>query len=150
MIRHDIVPLTLYSIQSERPISLIPNNSPVGLRNGKFDVLLNQSDGLVHPTLGNTYVGPNGLSLKMRGEELEKEVASRSGDFRVVCVLVGQQLPEDLIIVHELPRSFSLQVRKPMTLEKFNVRLTEFLLSLPFETKKVFLEHMQDPDDFDM
>ena len=61
----------------------------------------------------------------------------------------ASKLSEDLCVFHEHSDHYSLQVTREMGLEEFNGKLTEYLKSLPSNSKEEFLEWWDDVDDQD-
>ena len=53
------------------------------------------------------------------------------------------------MLLHEHTDHFSLPVSRPMPLDEFNELATEFLKTLPAQTKEQFVAAMEDEDDFD-
>eukprot|EP00298_Acanthocystis_sp_HF-20_P028258 c6910_g1_i1.p1 GENE.c6910_g1_i1~~c6910_g1_i1.p1 ORF type:complete len:169 (-),score=70.07 c6910_g1_i1:30-536(-) len=97
-----------------------------------FDVKLGD-DGLVHPTVGAVYPGPNGLSLRPAGPNLFEILANYDDpDKKLVVIPRGVKLPSELELVHEHGDSYSLQTTHPVPLADFNKTLQAFLK--PFTT----------------
>jgi hypothetical protein len=61
----------------------------------------------------------------------------------------GLKLPQGLILWHEHTDHYSLQTSEPISLPKFNEKLSDFLRELPSQTKAQFLAQMNDEDDQD-
>ena len=145
--RYEIVPQTLYRIQPRLPVTLRNYDTQMALGRTSFD--LKVKDGLVHPAVGEEWIGPNGMSLRPAGNVMRRILDEFKGTPTIYTLIPGLKLPDDLIILHEHTDHYSLQLRVPMTLEAFNARLTEFLQSLPSQTREQFIAAMDDEDNQD-
>lgn len=78
-----------------------------------------------------------------------KILGAFKGEPMVYRLHEGLELPKDFILFHEHTDHYSLQTSKDITLKDLNVKLTDFLKSLPNQTKTQFLQQLDDEDDFD-
>lgn len=138
IIRHEIVPITLYRVQPRLPVSLRSHASQMQLGRESFDLKLHE-DGLVHPVLGDSFTGPNGMSLRPDCSKFRCLLSSFRGPFKVYTLQSGLQIPEDLLLIHEHTDHYSLQVKKSMSLDHFNSLLTDFFCTLPVQNGSDFL-----------
>lgn len=145
--RYTTVPLTLYRLQPKLPVNLRNYDKQMALGRTSFDLKL--YDGLVLPSKGDEFTGPNGMSLRPASTYMKGLVEQYSGSPTIYALLPGLKLPDSLILVYEHSDHFSMQVREPMTLERFNQELTDFLQTLPSQTKEQFIDFMNDEDDRD-
>ncbi|MCJ1268033.1 hypothetical protein MMC22_007919 [Lobaria immixta] len=79
----------------------------------------------------------NGVKIKLRDFPGPVKPVSRSFDLLTDAGVVmpkalspqsydGTNLPDDLILVHEIRDHYSLQAKKEMTVEELNTKITEF------------------------
>ena len=136
--RFSKLPITLYRIQAQLPVRL-----------ESYNVI--RTDGLVHPALGDTEFGRNGMSLRPGNETMWNIIKNWKGNATVYRF--GEK---DWYITHrthchtnERDDHDSLQTTEPITLDIFNQRLTQFLEALPNQTKEQFIAQMEDYDDQD-
>ena len=142
--RYEIVPCTLYRVQAKLPVRLRNYDEQMALGRTSFD--LKVIDGLVRPAVGPEFTGPNGMSLRPAGDVVRNTVAKLKNAVTVYSFLPGTPLPDNLLLLHEHSDHYSLQVREPMTFDEYNHALTEFLKTLPSQTKEQFLAAMDDED----
>ncbi len=149
MKRYTQLPLTLYRIQPRLPVALRDYDSQMAKGRNSFDLKLD-ANGFVQPTtVGSHFTTPNGMSLRLANDTMVQKLKSFRGEPRVYSFLCGMELPSDLVVFYEQNDDYSLQTSKPILFEEFNKRLTEFLQSLPSQTRQQFLEQMEDADDQD-
>ncbi len=67
--RFRVIPLTLYRVQAKLPVSLRDYDTQRALNRSSFDLKLH--NGLVLPAVGDTFTGPNGMSLRPKGQVME-------------------------------------------------------------------------------
>lgn len=145
--RYEIVPCTLYRVQPKLPVRLRNYDEQMALGRTSFD--LKVIDGLVRPAVGPEFTGPNGMSLRPAGDFMRNLVAEYKNAVTIYSFLPGTPLPDNLLLLHEHTDHYSLQVREPMTFDEYNHALTEFLKTLPSQTKEQFLAAMDDDEDRD-
>ena len=149
MHRYTRVPLTLYRIQSSPIVNLRDRASQFARRRQSFDLVVHD-DGLVHPMAGDRFHTPNGMSLRPPGDTMRRIIEQFKGkDARVYRLQEYMELPKGLVILHEHTDHYSLQTSEPIPLADLNKKLTDFLGSLPSQTKQEWIEQYDDEDDQD-
>ncbi len=129
------------------PISLRDFNAQADKNRASFD--LKTIDGIIHPTSGPTFTGPNGCSLRPSGPKMHEILKGYKGDPRVYRMHEGLILPEGMVILHEHTDHYSLQPSVPTPLGEFNARITDLIQGLPSMTREQFFAALEDPDDQD-
>jgi hypothetical protein len=148
MPRFTRVPTTLYRIQSQPTVMLRDHQVQMALGRTSYDLKL--VDQLVHPLpLKSHFHTPNGMSLRPVGPNMLSILERFRGTPTIYTLGCGLELPENLCIFHEHSDHYSLQTTVPMSLEEFNQSLTQFLGTLPRQSKEQFLEQMMDDNDQD-
>ncbi|KAJ3402891.1 hypothetical protein HDV05_008164 [Chytridiales sp. JEL 0842] len=149
MKRFTRLPITLFRIQPRLPVSLRDYDTQLAKNRSSFDLKLH--NGLVLPMESKEFTTPNGMSLRPANEKMVKILeAFRGGDdLRIYRLQENSLLPEDLVVFHEHSDYYSMQVAKAMSLGQFNQRLTEYLMTLPSQSKSEFMEWYNDVDDQD-
>lgn len=142
------LPLTLYRIQPRLPVNLRSFDKQMALGRSSFDLKLH--DGLVLPVAqGTSFKTPNGMSLRPSSDTMRSILSSFRGEPTIYTLLTGLKLPDGLCIYHEHTDHYSMQTTKPIPLDEFNAKLTEFLKTLPSQSKEQFLAMLDDVDDQD-
>ncbi len=142
------VPLTLYRIQPRLPVSLRAYDIQMAKGRTSFD--LKRHNGLVLPISPDTHFHtPNGMSLRPAGENMTRILQNFKGEPSIFTLVCGLRLPDGFCIYHEHTDHYSLQTTEQIELGAFNAKLTEFLKSLPFQTRAQFMEQQEDIDDQD-
>ena len=113
-----------------------------------FDLKIHD-DGLVHPAHGETWIGPNGMSLRPATENMLHIAKNYRGNVTVYRMQEGMDMPDGLVVLHERDDHYSLQTDEPVPLEELNSKLTHFLETLPKQTRDQFVDQLEDPDDQD-
>ena len=99
-----------------------------------FDLKLH--DGLVKPMPEESpFQTPNGMSLRPATQNMEENFRGFKGEPTVYRMQKGMQLPEPLVVYHEHTDHYSLQTQKTIKLLEFNEILSNFLQSLPSQTR---------------
>ena len=142
------LPVTLYRLQGRLPVSLRDYAKQMAAGRQSYD-LKTHDDGKVHPAHGDTWIGPNGMSLRPATENMLHTAKNYRGNVTVYRMQEGMDMPDGLIVLHERDDHYSLQTDEPVELETLNDRLTEFLKTLPTQTRDQFVEQLEDPDDQD-
>jgi hypothetical protein len=140
------VPVTLFRIQVKDKMKLREKARQEKLHRSSYDFIL-QPDGLVHPSIGNTFTFPNGASLRPLGPVLKEIIAN----FRGNCIFVVPKdtpIPDDLILLHEHSDHYSLQTSSPCTERQLNQRLQNFFMNLPQMDKPTFFKTYGSGDTF--
>ena len=143
------IPITLYRIQPRLPVSLRDYDTQMSKGRTSFDLKLNPEDGLYHPAHGDEWIGPNGMSLRPGNDTMLNIIKNWKGDTTVYRLQEGNQLPDELVIIHERDDHYSFQTTEPVALATFNERLTQYLEQCPSQTKEQFIDQMEDLDDQD-
>ncbi len=147
VIRYSIFPMTLFRVQMRLPAALRDYDTQLKLGRTAFDLRLH--DGLVLPSTGETFQGPNGASLRPLGPNMNNLIQSLTGEPLIFSILSGTQVPQDFVLLHEHSDHFSLQVSRPMPLPEMNQRFTDFLKMTPMVTRANYLAALDDPDNID-
>jgi hypothetical protein len=144
------IPRTLYRIQPRLPVNLRDKATQEAKNRTSFDLIVHQ-DGRVHPMTGDIFHTPNGMSLRPPTEKMRQILEDfRGGDsLRIYRLQENLQLPDGLVVIHEHSDHYSLQTTRPVRLEDFNRHLTEFLQSLPSQSKQEFIDEYDDIDNQD-
>ena len=143
------LPVTLYRLQSKLPTRLREYASQMAAGRQSYDLKTNPDDGLVHPAKGDTFIGPNGMSLRPATENMLHIAKNYRGNVTVFRIQEGLKLPDGLILLHERDDHYSLQTDEPVTLDTLNDRITNLLKECPTQTRDQFVEQLEDPDDQD-
>jgi len=143
------LPVTLYRLQRQLPVSLRDFAVQMAAGRQSYDLKLNPDDGLVHPAKGDTFIGPNGMSLRPATESMLHIAKNYRGNVTVYRLQEGLQLPDELVVLHERDDHYSLQTAEPVTLEELNQRITALLEECPSQTRDQFVAQLEDPDDQD-
>mmetsp|Transcript_39089 Transcript_39089/g.55031 ORF Transcript_39089/g.55031 Transcript_39089/m.55031 type:complete len:154 (+) Transcript_39089:14-475(+) len=142
------LPVTLYRLQSKLPTKLREYAAQMAAGRQSYDLKL-RDDGLVHPAAGDTFIGPNGMSLRPATENMLHIAKNYRGNVTVFRLQEGLKLPDGLVLLHERDDHYSLQTDEPVTLETLNSRITEVLAECPTQTRDQFVDQLEDPDDQD-
>lgn len=105
-----------------------------------YDYTLSDAGLMMPAPLCNTFVGPNGLSLKPVGPQMYELVGSARGDASVFEVPKGAQLPPDLVLLHEFSQHYSLQPARAMKPSEFIHLAKLFFKPFPILTKDEYLD----------
>lgn len=142
------IPVTLYRIQNRLEVSLREHATQMAAGRASYDLKLG-TDGLVHPAIGDTFIGPNGMSLRPGTETMLHIAKNYKGNATVFRLQEGLNLPDGLIILHERDDHYSLQTDTPILLEKLNEKMTNLLSECPTQTLPQFIAQLEDYDDQD-
>jgi hypothetical protein len=145
--RYNMFPRTLYRVQPKMNVSLRNHETQVSLGRTSFD--LKTVNGLVMPAVGDKYTGPNGMSLRPPTEKMTRMLKEFVGEPIVFAMLEGSPVPSGLVLLHEHSDHYSLQTSEPITLDALNTKMTEFLMTIPRQTRDQFFAQMADEDDQD-
>ncbi|KAM0756189.1 hypothetical protein T439DRAFT_320885 [Meredithblackwellia eburnea MCA 4105] len=127
--KYTTVPVELFRVNSSDKVALRDYDSQMKMERTAYDLHLKE-DGLVHPSQGDMFNGPNGCSLRPDGPMMQEVIRNFESENIVVWrIPQGLQLPSNLIILHEHTDHHSLQLTEPMTLSEFNKTLTSFFQS---------------------
>mmetsp|Transcript_22369 Transcript_22369/g.33284 ORF Transcript_22369/g.33284 Transcript_22369/m.33284 type:complete len:157 (-) Transcript_22369:280-750(-) len=143
------IPVTLYRLQSQLPTKLRDYAVQMAAGRQSYDLHLNKDDGLVHPAHGDTFIGPNGMSLRPATENMLHIAKNYRGNVTVFRLSEGLVVPDGLILLHERDDHYSLQTDEPVPLETLNERITRLLQECPTQTRDQFVAQLEDPDDQD-
>eukprot|EP00052_Salpingoeca_macrocollata_P033836 m.9700 g.9700 ORF g.9700 m.9700 type:complete len:149 (-) comp5621_c0_seq1:86-532(-) len=138
--RFTSLPITLYRIQPRFPVRLRDKAVQTAKQRTSFDLELH--NGLVLPSKGDQFQGPNGMSLRPSGPAMFKVLNSFSGSPLVIELQVGLRLPSHFVLLHEHSDHYSLQTTEPVTLDQLNERMTEFLQALPAVSREEFFDEL--------
>lgn len=147
MIRYTRLPITLYRIQGRLPVRLRDYETQMEKGRTSFDLKLH--DGKVLPMEGLTFHTPNGMSLRPGNDKMREVLENFKGDPTVYRMHEGMELPKEFVVFHEHTDHYSMQTTEPIDLDSLNDKLTEFLKTLPSQTKQQFIEQYDDIDDQD-
>ena len=142
------LPVTLYRLQGRLPVNLRDYAEQMAKGRESYD-LKRDEQGLVQPAVGDTFIGPNGMSLRPATENMLHIAKNYRGNVTVYRLSEGMDMPPGLVVLHERDDHYSLQTDEPVSLELLNSRLTELLEQCPSQTRDQFVEQLEDPDDQD-
>ena len=142
------LPVTLYRLQPSLPVKLRDYDTQMAKGRQSYD-LKTHEDGKIHPAHGDTFIGPNGMSLRPATDNMLHIAKNYRGNVTVYRMQEGMDMPEGLVVLHERDDHYSLQTDEPVYLETLNERLTSLLESCPSQTRDQFVEQLEDPDDQD-
>lgn len=136
---YKIVPLDLFRIGRDEKVKL--RDYEVQLKKGSrsYDYVLNK-DGLIHPSPLDSFIGPNGMSLRPAEINMWDVLSSFRGKCLVAILKAGTKIPDDLILLHEYGDHYSLQTTVARTPKELNTSLTNFLSSCEFITKEEYFK----------
>ncbi len=99
-------------------------------------------DGNIHPApLCNTFIGPNGLTLKPADRDMFEFVASGNRKTtRVIEIPEGTDAPEGLVFLHEHDNKYSLQPSRTMKPSEFIALVGKFVKSFRVLTRDEYVE----------
>ena len=141
------IPRTIYRIQARLPVSLRDYASQMSKNRKSYDLKLHNN--LILPMSSGPFHTPNGMSLRPSGENMIKILHDFRGDCRVYRLQEFSDIPDGMQLFHEHTDHYSMQVSREMSLFDFNQRLTDYLMSLPSQSKEEFIEQYNDLDDQD-
>lgn len=142
------LPVTLYRLQERLPVNLADHATQMAAGRKSFDLKIHD-DCLVHPAHGDTWIGPNGMSLRPATENMYHIAKNYRGNVRVYRFQEGMDMPDGLIVLHERDDHYSLQTDEPIALDELNQKMTRLLETLPSQTKEQFIEQLEDENDQD-
>ncbi|CUF53889.1 Hypothetical protein, putative [Bodo saltans] len=145
--RFNIFPRTLYRVQPKIAVNLRNYETQMALGRTSYD--LKTVNGLVMPAVGEEFIGPNGMSLRPATDKMIGILKEFKGEPRVYAMLEGSPVPAGLVVLHEHSDHYSLQTSEPITLDALNAKMTEFLKTIPSQTREQFFAQMADEDDQD-
>ena len=149
MQRYTKFPQTLFRIQAKLPVSLRDYDTQMAKNRTSFDLKLVNQKVMPMPA-DSPFHTPNGMSLRPCSPKMIDILKNFNGnEVRVYRLQEATECPEGLCVFHEHSDHFSLQVARPMSLDEFNDKLTQYLKSIPSVTKDQFLEAYYDEDDQD-
>eukprot|EP00056_Hartaetosiga_gracilis_P014547 m.240827 g.240827 ORF g.240827 m.240827 type:complete len:154 (-) comp16133_c0_seq1:203-664(-) len=144
--RYARLPINMYRIQNGASVNLRDFDTQMAKGRKAFDLKLH--DGLVLPMKSETFVEPNGMSLRPDCPTMEGLLRTFRGKHaRVYTIPQGLLLPEELVLIHEHTDHYSLQTTKPIPLPDFNNLLMDFLSEMDQNTPQEILEMWEDVDD---
>lgn len=142
------VPTHLYRIQGRLPVYL--RDFEFQRQQGRTSFDLKLHGGLVKPIIpGTAFETPNGMSLRPLGTSMLNILQNFRGNPMIYCLHEGIDLPDGLVLYHEHSDHYSLQTSEDISLPDLNRKLTQFLESLPCETKEEMLYRLHDDHDQD-
>eukprot|EP01012_Entosiphon_sulcatum_P021577 TRINITY_DN26412_c0_g1_i1.p1 TRINITY_DN26412_c0_g1~~TRINITY_DN26412_c0_g1_i1.p1 ORF type:complete len:162 (+),score=29.97 TRINITY_DN26412_c0_g1_i1:103-588(+) len=147
--RFTTLPVTLYRLQPKLPVALRNLAEQQALKRAAWDIKVH-SDGLVHPAVGDEFIGPNGMSLRPKGSQALAVVmmAWKGPKPAIYALPQGLVLPERLVCLHEHTDHYAMQPAKAMTLDELNSALTELLQSVQTITEEELMKDYQHNGDF--
>lgn len=146
--RFTTLPQTLYRVQAKLPTKLRDYDTQMALKRTSYDLKLRDGH-MVMPSEGETFTGPNGMSLRPDGDNMRRILAGFKGSPTVFTLPVGLQLPPTLVVLHEHTDHWSMQARVPMPFADFNHELTKLLEAAPKQTREEFIAAADDEDNQD-
>mmetsp|Transcript_18707 Transcript_18707/g.26193 ORF Transcript_18707/g.26193 Transcript_18707/m.26193 type:complete len:169 (+) Transcript_18707:18-524(+) len=136
--KFDHIPIELYRIQTGVKVNLRDYDVQKKAGRTSFDVVL--KNGLVLPSEGDFFMGPNGMSLRPGGFNMGEIVANFKGAHRIIEIPKDIKLPKEFILLHEHSDHYSLQTTVPITLSELNSRMTKFLAPFKVITKDEYFK----------
>lgn len=125
--RYDHIYKDLFRVNATSKVILRDLAQQTKLGRSSYDVVLNASDSLVHPSVGSNFQGPNGASLRPNSPFMQEIIRGFKGKSVTIYMLQeGTALPQDLTLLHEHSDHHSLQCTRPMKLEELNKLVTDF------------------------
>jgi len=124
-----VLPIDIFRLQNKTATVVREYDSQMRLGRRPYDLIVG-SDGLVHPTVGDVYEGPNRCSCRLNGFIL-RTLARKfraMGATVIYELLPGLELPEDIVLLHEHSDHHSLQGSVPLSLTDLNERLTALFM----------------------
>eukprot|EP00933_Yihiella_yeosuensis_P066516 TRINITY_DN7081_c0_g1_i1.p1 TRINITY_DN7081_c0_g1~~TRINITY_DN7081_c0_g1_i1.p1 ORF type:complete len:186 (+),score=29.33 TRINITY_DN7081_c0_g1_i1:164-721(+) len=148
MHRYTQLPITLYRIQPRLPVKLRDYETQMAKGRTSFDLKLH--DGLIKPMpeVGPFHT-PNGMSLRPGTQKMEEVLRDFRGEPTIYRMHEGMTLPEGLVVFHEHTDHYSMQTTQEISLEDYNMKLTNFLESLPSQSRQEYFDWLDDLDDQD-
>jgi hypothetical protein len=135
----DKFPCTLFAIQKSKIPKLQlrerAEQQAKNLTNYDFVAV----DGNILPLVNDTYIQPNGMSLRPNTLQEWNLIADRGGKVYVAEIGEGTPIPEGMVLIHEFEDHFSLQPAKVMPVEDFNHRVSSFLRTMKVYTRAEWL-----------
>ena len=123
----DTFPVELFRINSSATVSLRDFEEQRKKNRKAYDLHVNHKDGLVYPVENNTFVRPNGASMRPNGPMFQEIARTFKGRNTVVWrVPSGTPIPPELVLFLENSDHYSLQTSRPVTLQSLNQYLTKF------------------------
>ena len=119
---YSVFPFTMFRLLNSKTPSFKARPKQL---TGSFDIVV--VDGFVHALKGGVFDGPNGASFRPNTLEEFYLVSNRPQKSFLCEVTAGTAVPPGCILVHEFGDHFSLQPASTMTVESFNLVITEFL-----------------------
>eukprot|EP01129_Flabellula_baltica_P014886 TRINITY_DN7278_c0_g1_i1.p1 TRINITY_DN7278_c0_g1~~TRINITY_DN7278_c0_g1_i1.p1 ORF type:complete len:179 (+),score=35.26 TRINITY_DN7278_c0_g1_i1:122-658(+) len=136
-------PCPLFRIQTGSQVNLRVHDEQKKAGRVSYDLKL--YDGLVKPLYedGETeFIRPNGMSLRPKGNFMTQLVMEfRGRNIEIKMVPEGTPIPEGLVLIHEHTDHFAMQTTKPVSIDEFNKKLTEFMAPYPIMDKNEFLDN---------
>lgn len=125
-------------MQSGMSVRLREYTKQMKMGRASFDFKLHE-DGKIHPATGDSFIGPNGMSLRPPGLVFQEVLGGFKADVKIFKIPKGTSLPKTLVLLHEHSDHYSLQTTEVVTETELNKRLSEFLRGMPMLTKKEYL-----------
>ncbi|TFK69521.1 hypothetical protein BDN72DRAFT_796412 [Pluteus cervinus] len=122
--RYNIIPYDIFRTQNGPKVALRDYEVQKRLGRRSYDLHVGPG-GMVQPSFGANFNGPNGCSVRPKGLNLDEIVDTFGGTGLIYRLGEGVHLPEDLILLHEHTDHHALQCTRPMTLDELNRKLTD-------------------------
>lgn len=139
--RFRVFPMDLFRICQAKKVTLREFEAQKKKGSRSFDYILNE-DKLIHASVGDTFVRPNGLSLRPRGINMWDILSTWAGRGKtnVLVIPQGTIIPDDLVLIHEHGDHYSLQTTISRTPRDLNSSLTKFMDPFEMMTKEEYFE----------
>jgi hypothetical protein len=101
-------------------------------------------DGMILPATGDSFIGPNGMSLRPFGINFLDVLSKYKSTSMVTILPKGLSIPNELILLHEFGDHFSLQTAVPAKAREMNSCMSKFIATLESVPKAEFLSKRKD------
>eukprot|EP01031_Cornospumella_fuschlensis_P039542 gene39542-48140_t len=137
--RFEVVPKDLYRFSDmKKTIRLRDSKSRAAKGLMSYDIKIHE-DNLVHPApLDNTFIGPNGASLRPAGVNMCDLITERGPKSLILELKKGLVIPKGLVLLHEFGDHFSLQCAVPMPFDELEERMNIFAKSCDLLTAQEY------------
>lgn len=124
--RYQVVPRDLFRIMLGPNVRLRDLATQQTKGRSSYDLIVH--DGLVKPSEGEFFQGPNGASFRPNTFNLQNTVRTfKAPEFTVLKLPEGTKLPPNLVLLHEHTDHFSIQCAEPMKLYDLNGAITRLI-----------------------
>lgn len=137
--RFRVFPMDLFRICQTKKVTLREFEAQKKKGSRSYDYILTE-DKLIHPAVGDTFVKPNGLSLRPQGINMWDILSTWSGKTNVLVIPKDTVVPDDLVLIHEHGDHYSLQTSISRTPRDLNASLTKFMDKFELMSKNDYFD----------